>query len=121
MENNLYAEFKAYHEEKERERKEAAENVVYGDEYLAELARQHRERKDYIDFLLLKGCEQAEEERMEKAQAEIAAAKAKAESEITEKYREENPAQWNESETDAAYRSLLGQLFSGSGKDPFSA
>ena len=115
METNHDAEFKAYHEEKERERKEAGESIVYADKYLEELARRHREEQDYISFLLQKAYKQAGEEQQKKAQAEIEAEIAKAESEITKKYREAHPAQWNESENDAAYRTLQGQLFGGRG------
>ncbi len=113
MEDNRSAEFKAYHEKKERERKAAGENVVYADKYLEELSRRHREEQDYISFLLQKAYKQAEEEKEKKAQAEIEAEIAKAESEITKKYREAHPAQWNETEVDTAYRTLAGQLFNG--------
>lgn len=115
MGTNLDAEFKAYHEEKERERKEAGENVEYADKYLEELNRRHREERDYISFLLQKAYKQDEEEQKKKAQAEIEAEIAEAESEIKKKYREAHPAQWNETEIDAAYRTLQGQLFIGRG------
>ena len=113
MEKTFDEAFKEYHEALERERKEAEESKVYADEYFSELARQRRERQDYINFCIIRAGELADEERQEKARAEIAAAKEAAEAEIMAKYRQENPAEWNRSKTDAALKALDSQLFGG--------
>lgn len=76
MEKTFDEAFKEYHEALERERKEAEESKVYADEYFSELARQQRERQDYINFCIIRAGELADEERQEKARAGIAAVSA---------------------------------------------
>lgn len=73
-------------------------------------AAAERERNKEIEKMFAKAHEKKQEERKKQMQEEQKAAEEKALKEIREKYRAESPQEWNESEKDKAYKTLLTDL-----------
>ncbi|MBO7611268.1 MAG: hypothetical protein J6T23_03555 [Elusimicrobia bacterium] len=91
-----------------KEREKEKSEKFYKD--MQEKAAAERERNEEITNLFKKAYDKQQETRKKKMQDEQKAAEEKALKEVREKYRAESPQEWNESEKDKAYKTLLTDL-----------